>query len=157
RAPRLLPLRLGERARGEVRRLRQCYLTPDSQPSTLNHPMLILPSLPIDCDYHLSPVFLPYQVKWIVDDSPLCLAEKSVRIGWTFADAFKNVRKRLLHPRRDYLFSSKDQTTAIEYVTTCYQFCQLYNRTRSILSHGIDTWKMPIFKNGKNTGFTEDF
>jgi phage FluMu gp28-like protein len=101
-------------------------------------------------------LFLPYQLKWIFDDAPLRLAEKSVRIGWTFADAFKNVRKRLLNPRRDYLFSTKDQTTAIEYVTTCYQFCELYNHTKSILSHGIETWKMPIYKDGKNTGFTED-
>ena len=111
--------------------------------------MIILPSPSIDCDQHVSSFFLPYQLRWILDDSPLCLAEKSVRIGWTFADAFKNVRKRLYHPRRDYLFSSKDQSTAIEYVTTCYQFCQLYNRTRSVISHGIQDLKVPIFKDGK--------
>src|SRR6267378_2133340 len=119
--------------------------------------MIILPSPSIDRDQHVSSFFLPYQLRWILDDSPLCLAEKSVRIGWTFADAFKNVRKRVLYPRRDYLFSSKDQSTAIEYVTTCYQFCQLYNRTRSVISHGIQDLKVPIFKDGKNTGFTEDF
>jgi len=104
-----------------------------------------------------SRIFLPYQLAWIFDDSPLRLAEKSVRIGWTFADAFKNVRKRLRNPRRDYLFSSKDQATAIEYVNTCYQFCEIFNHTRSIVSHGIENWKAPIFKDGKNTGFTEDF
>src|SRR3954468_18070935 len=87
---------------------------------------------------HMNSLFLPYQLKWIYDDSPLRLAEKSVRIGWTFADAFKNVRKRLRHPRRDYLFSSKDQTTAVEYVSTCYQFCELFNHTKCILSHGIE-------------------
>jgi len=101
-------------------------------------------------------LFLPYQLQWIEDDSPLRIAEKSVRIGWTYCDAFKNVRKRLHHPRRDYLFSSKDQGTAIEYVTTCYQFCELYDRTKSILSHGIENEKFPIFKDGKNTGFTEE-
>src|ERR1043166_7928204 len=103
-----------------------------------------------------TPLFLPYQLQWIEDDSPLRLAEKSVRIGWTYCDAFKNVRKRLHHPRRDYLFSSKDQGTAIEYVSTCYQFCELYNQTKAILSHGIDDMKVPIFKDGKNTGFTEE-
>src|SRR5206468_4030270 len=60
-------------------------------------------------------------------------------------------------PRRDYLFSSKDQATAIEYVNTCYQFCEIFNHTRSIVSHGIENWKMPIFRDGKNTEFTEDF
>src|SRR4051812_21259181 len=104
-----------------------------------------------------SRLFLPYQLHWIFDESPLLLAEKSVRIGWTFADAFKNVRKRLLHPRRDYLFSSKDQATAIEYVRTCYQFCELFNQTKCVLSHGIEDWKTPVFKDGRNTGFTEDF
>src|SRR5712664_1684004 len=118
---------------------------------------MTLPPIPLFSTKPLTRVFLPYQLNWIFNDAPLCLAEKSVRIGWTFADAFKNVRKRLYHPRRDYLFSSKDQSTAIEYVTTCYQFCQLYNRTRSVISHGIQDLKVPIFKDGKNTGFTEDF
>lgn len=58
----------------------------------------ILPSLTLDApDKKLSRYFLPYQIRWIHDPSPMCLAEKSVRIGWTFADALKNVRKRLLH------------------------------------------------------------
>jgi phage FluMu gp28-like protein len=117
---------------------------------------MILPNIKIPRP-EASRIFLPYQLHWIFDDAPLRLAEKSVRIGWTFADAFKNVRKRLRNPRRDYLFSSKDQTTAIEYVNTCYQFCQLFNHTKSILSHGIEDWKVPVFKDGKNTGFTEDF
>ena len=86
----------------------------------------------------MKPSFLPYQLRWINDDSKLRLAEKSVRIGWTFADAFKNVRKRLEHSRRDYLFSTKDQPTALEYVQTCYRFCELYNLTKSVLSHGVE-------------------
>src|SRR3954471_6909730 len=110
----------------------------------------------IDSEKDLSPFFLPYQLRWITDDSPLRLAEKSVRIGWTYCDAFKNVRKRLHHARRDYLFSSKDQSTAVEYVSTCYQFCELYNKTKAILSHGVEDLKVPIFKEGKNTGFTEE-
>src|SRR6476619_5731899 len=117
---------------------------------------MLLPNITIPRP-EASRIFLPYQLCWIFDDAPLCLAEKSVRIGWTFCDAFKNVRKRLLHPRRDYLFSSKDQTTAIEYVSTCYQFCEIYNHTRSVLSHGVENWKIPIYKDGRNTGFTEDF
>jgi phage FluMu gp28-like protein len=118
---------------------------------------MLLPKINIEADESVSAIFLPYQLNWIFNDAPLRLAEKSVRIGWTFADAFKNVRKRLLYPRRDYLFSSKDQTTAIEYVNTCYQFCEVYNHTRSVLSHGVEDWKVPIFRNGKNTGFLEDF
>jgi len=72
--------------------------TPDPRPQTPNpKPPAILPSLTLDApDKKLSRYFLPYQIRWIHDPSPMCLAEKSVRIGWTFADALKNVRKRLL-------------------------------------------------------------
>src|SRR6185295_2135985 len=105
----------------------------------------------MNIDHPSTTLFHPYELECIEDDSPLRLAEKAVRIGWTYCDAFKNVRKRLQHPRRDYLFSSKDQGTAIEYVTTCYQFCQFYNKTKAILSHGIDHLKVPVFKEGKNT------
>ena len=87
--------------------------------------------------------FLPYQTAWILDESRLCLAEKSVRIGWTFADAFKNVRKRLLHPRRDYLFTTKDEATALEYIRLCRQFCEWFGGAGAILSHGIERLRAP--------------
>ena len=54
-------------------------------------------------------------------------AEKSVRIGWTFADALKNVRKRLLHKKRDYLFATKDQASAVEYMKTVQEHAEMFN------------------------------
>jgi len=117
----------------------------------------ILPTLKIDVDPAQSRYFLYYQLLWIADESPMRLAEKSVRIGWTYADAFKNVRKRLRHKKRDYLFSTKDEPTAVEYVATCYQFAEIYNLTKSILSHGIEYLKVPRFdEEGKDTGFTDE-
>src|SRR3954449_2541505 len=102
-------------------------------------------------------IFLPYQLNWIHDDSPLRIAEKSVRIGWTYADAFKNVRKRLRHARRDYLFSTKDEPTAVEYVETCHRFAEIFNLTKSILSRGIEYLKVPRFDaEGRDTGFTDE-
>lgn len=88
-------------------------------------------------------LFLPYQVAWILDESRLCLAEKSVRIGWTFADAFKNVRKRLRHPRRDYLFTTKDEATALEYLRLCRQFCEWFGGAGAVLSHGVEHLRAP--------------
>ena len=100
----------------------------------------ILPSLSIDSSAQtISKYFLPWQVSWIHDDSPRRLAEKSVRIGWTYGDAFKNVRKRILHPNRDYLFATKDQASAVEYMRTCQQHAEIFNLTKSILSRGEDT------------------
>lgn len=117
----------------------------------------ILPHLPIDSDKKVSKYFLPYQMQWILDDAQMRLAEKSVRIGWTYADAFKNVRKRLRHKNRDYLFSTKDQPTAIEFVSTCYKFAEIFNHTKSILTHGIEDWKVPVFgEDGQATKFTQD-
>ncbi len=103
----------------------------------------ILPAFNFPPDPELERHFLPYQLAWIHDDSPLRLAEKSVRIGWTYADAFKNVRKRLLHPRRDYLFTTKDYPTALEYVRTCDRFASLFKMARSILSRGEVILKVP--------------
>ncbi len=111
----------------------------------------------IDSSAALRRYFLPYQRAWILDDSPLRLAEKSVRIGWTFADAFKNVRKRLQHRRRDYLFTTKDHSTALEYVRTCHRFAEAYDFTRAILSRGVEDLRVPRFDSaGKDTGFTDE-
>ena len=75
----------------------------------------ILPSFKLDSDRKVSKSFLPHQVCWIQDESPMRLAEKSVRIGWTYADAFKAVRSRIQYKNRDYLFATKDQASATEY------------------------------------------
>ena len=99
--------------------------TLDSEPALLRH-------------------FMPHQAAWIQAENPIhaqgkhavALAEKSVRIGWTFADAFKNVRKRLWFKDRDYLFATKDYASALEYVRQCYKFAEIYNLTRAITSHG---------------------
>src|SRR4051812_18013500 len=97
----------------------------------------ILPGVNVDVDgAAMAKYFLPWQTAWILDDSRLRLAEKSVRVGWTYADAFKNVRKRLWEKNRDYLFATKDQASAAEYMRTCGQMAEMFNFTRSIQSRG---------------------
>lgn len=103
----------------------------------------ILPAHKIDSDREIARRFLPYQVAWIEDESRLCLAEKSVRIGWTYADAFKNVRLRLRHARRDYLFTTKDENTALEYIQTCQRFCEWYGYGGAVLARGIERLRAP--------------
>ncbi|MBK1884111.1 hypothetical protein JIN85_16950 [Luteolibacter pohnpeiensis] len=102
----------------------------------------ILPGIKIDSDAQLARYFLPYQLEWIADDSTMRLAEKSVRIGWTYCDGFKNVRKRLRHKNRDYLFATKDQQSAIEYLDQCRKFAELFDFTRSIISSGMDSMRV---------------
>jgi len=111
----------------------------------------IYPSVSIDSDAPLNKYFLPYQVSWILAEEKFhaqkkqvfALAEKSVRIGWTYADAFKNVRKRLRFPNRDYLFATKDYPSALEYMRIAREFANVYNITKSIISHGEDYLKVP--------------
>lgn len=100
----------------------------------------ILPALNVESsDAKVSAYFLPYQMRWILDESRMRFAEKSVRIGWTWGDAFKNVRKRLLNKNRDYLFATKDQASAVEYMKTCGEFAEIFNFTKSIVSRGEDS------------------
>ncbi len=91
--------------------------------------------------------FMPHQLSWIEAErkvhaqrqQAVALAEKSVRIGWTYADAFKSVRKRIWHKDRDYLFATKDYPSALEYVRQCYKFAEIFNLTRSVVSHGEES------------------
>src|SRR6266436_6303267 len=111
----------------------------------------IFPSVDIDSEAILNTYFLPYQVSWILAEDPFharkqqvfALAEKSVRIGWTFADAFKNVRKRLNFHNRDYLFATKDYPSALEYMHVAREFVGLFNLTKTIVSHGEEFLKLP--------------
>ena len=110
----------------------------------------ILPSFKIDDDSMLAEYFMPQQVAWILAEDQLhaqhkqvfALAEKSVQIGWTTADAFKNVRKRLRFPRRDYLFATRDLPSAVEYMRLVEDFAALSRFTRAIVSHGEEYVKV---------------
>ena len=119
----------------------------------------------LESESKLSKHFMPHQVAWIQADKAIhrqskqvvALAEKSVRIGWTYADAFKNVRKRLWSKGRDYLFATKDYPSALEYVRQCYQFAEIFNLTRAIVSHGEESLSVHCLdEHGKPSRFTED-
>ncbi len=72
--------------------------------------------------------FLPYQTAWITDENRFKLWDKSRRIGATYAESYKAVRKRnLIDERRDYWFSSADESAAVEFSLYCQQWCKLFN------------------------------
>src|SRR2546421_12392978 len=119
----------------------------------------------LDSDRILSRRFMPHQINWIQAEKTtgqkgqqaIALAEKSVRIGWTYADAFKNVRKRLWFKDRDYLFATKDYPSALEYVRQCYKFAEIFNLTRAITSHGEESLAVNrLDEHGRPSTFTED-
>lgn len=112
----------------------------------------------IDSDRAVSRYFMAHQVDHILDGSRLSIWEKSVRVGMTYADGFKQVRKRLLIPNRNYLFTTKDQPTAFEYIANCRQFIEIFGLTSSILTHGEEYLKVPVFdaESGRDTGLVEE-
>src|SRR5437870_1811767 len=125
---------------------------------------MLLRTLNLDSDAKHSKHFMPHQVKWIQAEKAIhnqrkqamALAEKSVRIGWTYADAFKNVRKRLWFKDRDYLFATKDYLSALEYVRQCYKFAEIFNLTKTILSHGEeDLYVNQLDEHGHPSGVVE--
>src|SRR3954447_25498764 len=117
----------------------------------------ILPARSIDSTSEESRYFLPYQLAWIRDDSPMRLAEKSVRIGWTYADAFKNVRKRLRFNNRDYLFATRDYQSALDYIRQAHKFVEYFNFTKAIVAHGEDYMKVNrLDDHGKPSGFQDE-
>src|SRR5207248_7843820 len=125
----------------------------------------ILPAVRIDSEAALTKYFVPYQINWIQAEDAIhaqgkqafALAEKSVRIGWTYADAFKNVRKRLRFKERNYLFATKDYPSALDYIRLCYKFAELHNFARAIVSHSEDFMKVPrLNDDGRPTGFTDE-
>lgn len=72
--------------------------------------------------------FMPFQVRWIRDDSPLKLYPKSRRIGVTYATSFRCVLKCLRVPGLTQWVSSKDQDLAQEFVQTYVRkWCLLAN------------------------------
>jgi len=125
----------------------------------------ILPSINIDSDAALAKYFLPHQIHWIQAEDAIhaqrrqvfALAEKSVRIGWTHADSFKNVRKRLRHRERDYLYATRDYQSALEYMRQAHKFVELFNFAQAIVSQGEEYMKVNrLDADDRPTGFTDE-
>jgi hypothetical protein len=70
--------------------------------------------------------FLPYQRRWIDADAPFAIGEKSRRIGWTYASAFRAVRRRLTR-RTNLYYTSADLTAAREFIDECLRWASALN------------------------------
>jgi len=70
---------------------------------------------------------LPYQIKWVNDESPSKLGEKSRQIGWTWCEAFDAVSRRFrrTQPRDvNYWYSSADESAGAEFISYCEFFAR---------------------------------
>ncbi|MDB5297940.1 MAG: hypothetical protein JWO31_3923 [Phycisphaerales bacterium] len=69
--------------------------------------------------------FLPYQIRWICDEHPVSVAEKSRRVGWTYASAYRAVSRRL-RLGTDLFYTSADRTAAREFVEDCCRWARAF-------------------------------
>lgn len=99
--------------------------------------------------------FLPYQIKWLNDRSPVKIWDKSRRIGATYVQAFEDVRDCVEGNVPAVWFSSADESAAREYILYCEQWANVFNVAakaveQEIIEEGKGVKAYVIeFKNGR--------
>jgi phage FluMu gp28-like protein len=83
--------------------------------------------------------FLDYQIEDIMDETRLCLEEKSIRIGITFARAMRAVRRRMLG-KGNYLHTSVNERVAKSFALDCKKFCKIYDAVGASDIKETDIW-----------------
>ncbi|MEX1120871.1 MAG: terminase family protein [Balneolales bacterium] len=73
-----------------------------------------------------TPLFMPYQKKWLNDSSKLKIWEKSRRIGATYVQSWEDF-KYALNTGRKVWFSSADESAAREYIDYMREWAQMLN------------------------------
>lgn len=81
--------------------------------------------------------FLPYQVRWLQDESRFKLDEKSRRIGMSYVQSYEDVRDCVKTPRFPVWFSSADESAAREYVLYCEVWAKIFNVAAQSLGEQI--------------------
>jgi phage FluMu gp28-like protein len=98
--------------------------------------------------------FMPYQKRWLDDESRVKIWEKSRRIGATYVAAFEDVRDANRGNVPSCWFSSADETAAREYIEYCIRWAGIYKIAAESLGEqvidekaGIKTYQVR-FANG---------
>jgi phage FluMu gp28-like protein len=86
----------------------------------------------LEADYEY---FLPYQNRWIVDESPMKLYPKSRRIGITYATSYRFIQKCLRKDNFTQWVSSRDLLTAKELIT---DYMAKWAGAANIVAKGLD-------------------
>ncbi len=76
--------------------------------------------------------FLPYQIRWLIDQSLIKIWEKSRRIGATYVQAYEDVREGA-QDKWDTWFSSADESAAREYILYCAKWAKLFDKAAQYL------------------------
>lgn len=83
---------------------------------------------------------LPYQERWIRDESIMKIMEKSRRVGVSYASAYEDVRRHSRESNRLQTWvSSRDELTARQYVRDCMSFAKILHAAASDIGTQILT------------------
>lgn len=101
-------------------------------------------SLAREVNAELDAVLLKYQQDWIADDSDLKVAEKSRRIGLTWAEASDNVliaSKSRQAGGMNVYYIGYNMDMAIEYIEACAMWARVFNEAASEVEEGEEVFK----------------
>lgn len=95
------------------------------------------PILQPDFDSNVPAVLLPYQQDWIADTSQLKIAEKSRRIGLTWAEAADAVLDAMSEGGQNcyYLGYNKDMT--VEFIQACAMWAKAFDAAAAEIEEGV--------------------
>lgn len=83
------------------------------------------------------PALLPYQQRWVADDSPLKLAEKSRRIGITWGEAADDALIASAKDGSNVFYISATQDMALEYIEAAGMWARAYDLAASEIEEGV--------------------
>lgn len=114
-------------------------------------------TLPSTTDNTAPPVLLPYQQKWVADDAQLKVAEKSRRIGLTWAESSDDVLIAAAKNGSNVFYISATQDMAIEYIEACAMWARAFDQAAGEIEEGIfhdgdkeiKSYKIDFPKSGK--------
>ena len=89
-------------------------------------------------------VLLRYQSDWIADRSQLKVAEKSRRIGLTWAEASDNVLTAASQPvagGMNVYYIGYNMDMAIEYIEACAMWARVFNEAAEEIEEGVEVFK----------------
>ena len=96
-------------------------------------------------------LLLPYQAKWVLDDSRLKIAEKARQIGWSWASAYRVDRTQSRSDARlDAWISSRDDIQARLFLEDCKSFAAILNVAANDLGERV-------IDEGRNSAYVLQF
>ena len=101
-------------------------------------------SLAAEVNSEIDAVLLKYQQDWIADDSDLKVAEKSRRVGLTWAEASDNVltaAKSRQAGGMNVYYIGYNMDMAIEYIEACAMWARVFNEAASEVEEGEEVFK----------------